>query len=218
MTAGPHFRNFYNRMFKCSYFKETPNYGTLTRAVINKALVRVRDRKETFLEAFSKAFSHHDYSRTCNIDDLHREYVKQYILSCSANIQDMLTSYQVTDFMDRYNYKWKIHGEISGILHTEKVDYNLHLEYMNESIDFHCLNNYIYNQSKGKSNDLLVFYAKLGTLTKVTYDSEDYTIIDGFFKLPRRLKLRLRGHHCFGCLNKCKSQYIRDLKLSRLYL
>lgn len=217
MSQGPHCRNLCNRLFKCSYYREAPSYGKLARKVFARVLTKVRDSEETFLEAFAKVFSTYSYSGQYSIPEYDRATVKEYLLQCSEKISDLLDSYKVTNILEKYNYKWKVHGEIDGILHSKK-EFNLHLEFMNETVDFPSLNSYIYNQSKGKSNDLLIFQARSGTFIKVPYSPEDYTIGDGFFKLPRRHKLRIRGSHCFGCLNRCKAQFIRDLRTLELYV
>jgi hypothetical protein len=78
-------------------------------------------------------------------------------------------------------------------------------------LDFFELNNYIYNTTKKKSNDLLVVCVPENNFFLIKYEKDNYTIKRGFITSVSKFKFKRSGEHCLSCKNTCKPLIINGL-------
>lgn len=206
-------RTFHNRVAKCYYYKEWNSYTHLAENLFRRVFRECEDLSD-FLPTFTRILSSSCYSGTNIIYKDQIEDFKSYVMDCARNINSLKNKYLVDHILDRYQYKFRIHGYIWGILRSKK-DYNLWISYKNayetqKDVDFACLNNYIYNISQDLDNDCLVFSAPTNCSYIIGYQPRDYTIKQGFLQMTKH-KLRLRGSHCISCRNDCKPIIVNGL-------
>lgn len=116
--------------------------------------------------------------------------------------------------MDKYDFNYKIKGDIGGRIVSKKL--NIQFSYKNNTetqkeLDFFELNNYIYNQAKGLDYDCLVMSVPMDSFYLVDYDEKDYTIKRGFLTTVTKNRMKRRGEHCLSCKKRCKPLFINGL-------
>lgn len=215
LSTGITCKTFCDRLYKCYHFKEKESYLKKVGLLFNKALVEYKIRKVSILTIFAEQLSSRSFTGPRRMQANEREEFRKICTDCAINLSNLFDTYELTDVLDNYAYKWKIKGQISGILHATK-DYNLQLSYENASLvqkdlDFFSVNNYIYNITHGLKNDTLVMSVPTNTFFLVPYEERDYTIKRGFLTITKGNQLRLRGEHCLRCERKCNPMWINGL-------
>lgn len=216
-------RKFYNRLTLCYYFKERDNYVKGVRLLFNNILDEYSKNNISLLEIFAQKFSSRSYVGRNSVVTVNREEFKTFCLSCAINLDRLFSRISITNILDNYYYNWKIKGFIHGIINSQNKNYNLSLSFeerklTEKDVDFFCLNNYIYNRAKGKSNDLIVMSVPQDVFYMVPYENKDYTIQRGFLTFSKGNRIRKRGEHCTNCVHDCKPSFYNGLERLSLAL
>lgn len=207
-------RTFHNRHSKCYYYNERDNYIKYIDIFFNK-LLRDYSPGSTFLEQFSDRFNHTAYTGIKFIYSSDREQYKELCIKCAANLDRFLCSNTITHLQDKVIYKDKIKCSIGGRLENKTI--NVHfcfrsIQEMQKDLDFHVLNNYIYNMIKNIHNDCLIFNVQDDQYLLIRYGETNYTITKrGFLKSIITSKIRKQGQHCSTCKESCKPTFINGL-------
>ncbi len=214
-STGITCKTFCDRLYKCYYFKEKESYLKGVRLLFNRIFYKYKTDKKPIIELFAEELSSRSFTGLRRIPASERIEFRSFCTKCAINLSTLFEKYSIDHILDSYCYKWKMKGEISGILHGPK-DYNLLLSYENAGIvqkdlDFATLNNYIYNITNGLANDCLVMSVSTNTFFLVPYEEKDYTIRRGFLMLTKGNKLRIRGEHCLRCSQNCNPTWINGL-------
>lgn len=215
ISTGITCETFCQRLLRCSYFKEKDNYVKGARLLFERFLKNY-DGSSSLSEQFAHEFNNRSYTGIRRIYTEDKTFFKEFCIRCAINFDILFSRYSITNIMEEYNWRWKIKGHISGILHSKK-DFNLYFSYKNvsftkKSIDIASLNNYIYNEATGKSNDALIMSVPYNGFYLVPYNRSDYTIQRGFATFTKGNKLRRRGEHCKECKNNCKPLYLNGIE------
>lgn len=218
-SSGLTCKTFYNRITKCYDYKPRKDY-VKGISLIFEGLLKEGNGKP-FIASFSDKFSSRAYVGRNYIISVDREHFLAICLQCAMNLDKLFSKVEVLNKMDKYNFKWRIKGFIHARIKVKNKEYNLGLSFTDrklteEDLDYFCLNNCLYNKSKGLSNDLLVMSVPQDLFYLVPYDSKDYTIKRGFAAVSKRISLKRRGNHCENCINSCKPLFHNGL--SRLLL
>lgn len=218
--TGLTFRTFYNRMFKCYYYKDRIGYIKTTTLLFNRILTKYsQDTSKSLLDLFATEFSNNSFT---GINAIYSNDVigyKEYCILCIKHLSEFFDKNKTSHINDRYNYKYKIKGSIGCRL----KDYNVHFFYKNikdseKEIDFAVLNNYIYNQVSNLSNSCLIMSVPTNSFYLVKYNEMDYTMGRGFLVQTKITKLRKQGEHCIGCKHSCKPLFINGQDRLNIHL
>lgn len=222
-TTGITCKKFYNRLAYCYYFKERQTYTKNARLLFNKILNIYAKEEKALIEIFSNEFSNRSYVGKNSVEKVNREEFKTFCLNCAINLDRLFSEYKIISMLDKYCFKWKVKGYIDCIIKSLNKEYNLSLSFeerkiTEKEVDFFCLNNYIYNECKNKTNDLLVMCVPQDLFYLVPYNDKDYTIQRGFLTFSKINKLRRRGEHCNRCFNSCKPRFYNGLERLKLII
>jgi len=208
--------SFSNRIYRCAFFKEKPSYAKVGSSLFNNILRTLASgSSQTLIEAFCSQFSKQTYTGHRSIYKADREYFKIWCAKCAENLDMFLESTTYTNLMEEYNYKFKIRGHIGCVLPSKNINVNFsfnNYDITEKTLDFHGLNNYIYNTVNKSNNDCLVMSVPDNIFFQVKFNQSDYTIKRGFFISSKTNKIRTRGYHCHRCINKCKPMVFNGLK------
>lgn len=214
-TTGITCSTFCQRLLRCSFYKEKDTYVKGARLLFERVL-RNYDGSRSIIELFADEFSNRSYTGVRRIYTEDKKMFRDFCVKCAINMNNLFSNNRISNIMENYNWKWKIKGYIGGIIHGKR-DLNLQFVYKNVSethktIDMSSLNNYIYNEATGKSNDALVMSVPMNGFFLVPYNERDYTIQRGFATFVKGNKLRRPGEHCKHCKEDCKPTFINGLE------
>jgi hypothetical protein len=208
---------FCNRLNKCFYYLEKDNYIKYINIFFNKLLIKFADANVSFINLFSSKLSSSSYTGSKFVYSNDREEYKTLCIQCAININKFLTKYPLTNILDTVKYKDKIKCSIGGIVQDRPI--NVHfcfrsLQEMQKDIDNYTLTNYIYNITKGLSNDCLIFNVQSDMYMYIKNKDLYYNIRRGYLKSIINSRNRKQGEYCLTCKNSCKPKFIN--KLNRL--
>lgn len=214
-STGVSCRTFYNRLYKCWYYREKESYLKNVKLLFRRILIKFKTRPESIISIFAKEISSCKFTGTRKIQIEDRTEFKDFCSRCAINLSNLFDSFRIDNILDNYLYRWKIKGYISGILHEDK-DYNLHLSYENaalvqKELNFFSINNHIYNITHELGNDAIVMSVPHNVYFLIPYNKIDYTIRRGLLTITKANKLRLRGEHCLQCSQSCNPTWINGL-------
>ena len=205
-------RTFCNRLLHCYYLKEKNDYVKTSRLLFERVLKEYRDTDKSLLTSFVKEFTNRAFTGIRAVYSEHTIDYKTFCVNCITNLDLFFETYEPTDIMHRYTYRYKIKGYIGCRI----PGYNVHFFYKNlketeKDLDFACINSYIYNQVHNLSNACMVMCVPANVFYLMDYDEKDYTMGRGFLTQTKRNKLKRRGDHCVRCKHNCKPLYINGL-------
>lgn len=206
---------FCQRLLRCSFYREKDDYVKGARLLFERML-RNYDGSKSITQLFAEEFSNRSYTGIRRIYTDDKIFFRNFCVNCAINLDRLFSRHTVTNIMEEYNWRWKIKGHIGGILKGRR-DLNLQFVYKNVSftqknIDMSAINNYIYNEATGKSNDALVMSVPTNSFFLVPYNERDYTIQRGFATFTKGNKIRRPGEHCNYCKEDCKPTFINGLE------
>lgn len=207
-------RTFCNRMFKCSEYKEKEEYTKSVALIFRKLLRTHASSNSSFLSSFAKELSTRVYTGPRFIYSADREMFRDYCIRCARHLDELFSSYNLTNLMDNYEYKYKIKGFIGARIPNKRM--NIQFSYKNMTItqkelDFFEINNYIYNKVNDIEYDCLVMSVPENCFFLVEYKERDYTMKRGFLTAMTKNHIKRRGEHCFNCKRRCKPILINGL-------
>jgi hypothetical protein len=214
-STGITCRKFYTRLTYCYYFKERETYIKGVRLLFESILKECSKSKRLVIEEFALQFSSRAYVGRNSIISINKEEFKTFCLNCAINLDRLFSKLPTDNFLDPYQFKWKIKGKIHGQIKRNKT-YNLSLSFEDrklteKDVDFYCLNNYLYNKAKDTNHDLLVMCVPQDVFYLIPYEDKDYTIQRGFLTFSKGNRIRKRGEHCALCAHNCKPHFYNGL-------
>lgn len=206
-------KTFCERVYKCSEYKERNDYVKTARLLFERILKKYRaDTTQSLFKLFADEFSNRSFTGIRSIYSGDRIEYKDFCLSAIAHLDRFFEKFPPTNILEKYNYKYKIKGHIGCRIPGYNVQFFFeNMEESKKELDFACLNNYIYNQVYGLSNDCLVMSVPTNGFYIVDYKELDYTMGRGFFVQTKNNSIKRRGDHCKRCRNSCKALYLNGL-------
>jgi len=216
VNTGITCETFYNRLCRCSEYKEKQGYIKPVSLFFEHLLSKNLGDK-SFLEIFSDEISKKTFTgnRAILVNDI--EDVRAFYITCAKNIDNIVKKFHILKFEDKYMYKYKIKGSTSAVIKASGKNINLQFSYKNaidtqKMLDFFDLNNYFYNESKQLKNDLIVMSVPTNVFFSIKYEASNYTMKRGFLTVIKNSKLKKCGDYCITCINNCKPTLINGFK------
>lgn len=208
-------RTFFNRVYRCYYYKPEITYVRGITLLFNRILLEYRKGQASIIALFCDKFSSRSYTGRNSVNSTSREQFRKHCLLCAANLNNLLSKYQVTNIMECYNLKWSVRGFIHGLIKIKDKTYILSLSFdeinvTKKDIDFFSINSYLYNAANHTSYSTLIMSVPSDVFYTVPY--QDYTIKRGFLSFPKGHKIRKHGDYCSTCACGCKPPIINGLE------
>lgn len=209
MRRCPHFERF-----ESSYVIYIKNLIKLIKSDLTSAGLTYEHFYEKFLERFNKKFSARklmkngdDFSKYC--EQCGKTFDKVFkIVTLRNDINNVFICYE------------KIADKVEYIVEKDGKLYILYISYYNKvetqnNLDFYAIKSYIYNKSYGSELDTIVVSLPSDTFFVLYYD-HDHISGDMLFKHysliknPINTNVRIPGHWCKYCKNKCNAKIIES--------
>lgn len=212
-------KTFCERLYKCSYYKESNDYVRTSRLLFERILKKYKQSDSTLYELFSNEFTNRSFTGIRSIYSDDRISYKNFCIACIANLNTFFEKFKPTHILDKYKYRHKIKGKIGCRIKNYNVQFFFeNIEECKKELDFACLNNYIYNQVNNLTNSSLIMSVPTDGFFIVRYNEPDYTIGRGFFGQTKKNKSRRRGDHCKRCIHKCNALFLNGLDRMEAHL
>ena len=140
-STGLSYEKFFDRTYRCYYYKESHNYVRLARFIFESTLKKYNETGRPMVELFAKEFSNRVYTGRNSIVVEDRDEFRVFCLNCAVNLDSFISKFEPTDIMDKYCHKWKVKGTIHGIINTSGNTYIVGLSFkdmaaLKKDIDF----------------------------------------------------------------------------------
>lgn len=213
---------FYNRLCRCSDYKEYQGYLKQISLIFNKVLSRM-DKGKNFLKLFSDELSKRTFTGSSKIlvDDIKK--VKEFYITCAKNINNLLNKNKIVEYNKKYMYHYKIKGSIPIVVKTSGTYINLQFSFKNASntqnmLDFYDINNYFSNISNEQNYDTIVMSVPTNVFFSIPYEASNYTMKRGFLTVIKNSRIKKCGDYCRTCINGCKPTIINGSKRLEMIL